>query len=280
MVKKIAFLDFWQGFIPTNNFLFHLFKQIINIEVVAPNKADIIIYSCFGNSHLRYNGVKKIFFTGENKRPNYNHCDYSISFDINDYSGRNIRIPLWYYYIDWFGVKSYNNPDYLIPVDYIDKPNIFNQKHKSKFCCAVFSNPVGTRVDMIKRLNTYKQVDCYGKPHALKLLDGERYKMDVISDYRFSLCFENTIYPGYYTEKLLHAKIAGTIPIYYSDSNMKIDFNSNSCLNLNDYESMEHLLEKVKEIDNNEKMYSEIYNEKLFNELSLDNIILKLKKIL
>ena len=29
-------------------------------------------------------------------------------------------------YIDWFNVGSYINPEYLIPINYIDKKNEFN----------------------------------------------------------------------------------------------------------------------------------------------------------
>lgn len=277
---KIAFLDFWYGFDSNNNFLIHLFKEVNNDIIVSnPHNADIIVFSCFGNEHIKYN-KKKIFFTGENKRPDYNTCDYSISFDFDDYNGKNIRIPLWYYYIDWFNKGSYNNPNYLIPVDYLDKPNIYNKTEKTKFCTAVFSRPEKSRIDMINLLNSYKKVDCYGSPHVLKLKDGEQYKLDVISNYKFSVCFENSIYNGYYTEKLLHAKIVGNIPIYYADKNISKDFNDKSFLNLSNYSNMNELFEHIKEIDNNETLYSEIINQKLFHKIGIEEIKEKLKKII
>jgi hypothetical protein len=283
-MNNVAFLDFWDNFNPNNNFLIHLFREINpNIQVVEPQLADTIIFSCFGNSNRMYGNKKKIFFTGENKRPDYNNCNYSISFDFDSYDDRNVRIPLWYYYIDWFNKGSYNNPDYLIPTNYLDnsEANIFSSKEKTKFCSAVFSNPVGTRVNMVNLLNSYKQVDCYGKPHPLKLQDGEQYKMNIISDYKFSVCFENTLFSGYYTEKLLHAKIAGNIPIYYSDKRMSEDFNPKSCLNLIDYKDMNEMFEHIKEIDNDETLYKQIYNEALFNgEINLDNIKKEMTRIL
>jgi alpha(1,3/1,4) fucosyltransferase len=39
-------------------------------------------------------------------------------------------------------------------------------------------------------------------------------KMDVLSQYRFSLCFENTPMLGYVTEKIFDCFYAGTVPIY------------------------------------------------------------------
>ncbi len=284
MINNIAFLDFWDKFNPNNNFLIHLFREVNpNINVVSPNEADTIIFSCFGQENRQFPNKNKIFFTGENKRPDYSNCNFSISFDFDDYNNRNVRIPLWYYYIDWFNKGSYSNPDFLIPVDYLSNGifNIYSNREKTKFCSSVFSNPVGTRMDMVNVLNQYKNVDCYGKPHALKIQDGEQYKMDIISDYKFSICFENTLHNGYYTEKLLHAKIAGNIPIYYSDKRMQEDFNPKSCLNLFDYKNMNELLEHVKEIDNDDKLYEQIYNEPLFKgDINLDKIKEKIQKII
>lgn len=39
-------------------------------------------------------------------------------------------------------------------------------------------------------------------------------KLSTLSGYRFALCFENTVFPGYITEKLLDCLFAGTIPVY------------------------------------------------------------------
>ena len=39
-------------------------------------------------------------------------------------------------------------------------------------------------------------------------------KVETLSEYKFSICFENTAYPGYVTEKIIDCLAAGTIPIY------------------------------------------------------------------
>lgn len=269
---KIAFLDFWDNFNPYNNFFIHSFKTIwTEIEISSPEDSDMIIYSCFGNSHFKYTGKKyKVFFTGENKRPDYSQCNKAISFDID--SNNNMRIPLWYLYIDWFNVKTYDNPNYLIPVSYIDKPNEFT-KNKTKFCSSVFSNPVSNRINFINKLNSYKKVDSFGKCNEFKLQDGEKYKLDTISDYKFNICFENSFSYGYYTEKILHAKVAGCIPIYESDSNYIIDFNKDCCLFNN-----ENIIEQIIQIDNNDYLYNQKLQQPLFNKLNIDGIFDKLSK--
>ena len=50
-----------------------------------------------------------------------------------------------------------------------------------------------------------------------EIAPGLRAKRSVLSRYRFAICFENTIFPGYLTEKLFDCLLAGCIPIYWGD---------------------------------------------------------------
>lgn len=263
---KISFIDFWGGFDPCNNFIYFLIKDIYNdVKVVDPNDADVLFCSAFGNQHFNFRNKKKIFYTGENVRPNLSLYDYSLSFDVDDHNGRNIRLPLWYFYIDWFNVKSYNNPNYLIPVSYLQGNNEFTDKPKDLFCCTVFSAPYPDRFNTINLINTYKKVDAFGKCNPMRLEEGERAKLDTVSNYKFSMCFENSIYPGYFTEKLLHAKISGTIPIYKAHPMLNIDFNEKCCINAYGLSNNE-ILDMIIDIDSNPNKYNDIFNEPLFNE--------------
>lgn len=42
-------------------------------------------------------------------------------------------------------------------------------------------------------------------------------KLDTLSRYKFTLCFENAIFPGYLTEKIFDALLAGSVPVYLGD---------------------------------------------------------------
>ncbi len=277
---KISFIDFWDGFQSDNNFLFYLFREVyFDLVLVEPSKADLIIFSVFGNENLKYNHCKKIFYTGENKRPDFNKCDYSITFDFEDYDGKNIRIPLWYYYIDWFKVGSYGNPSYLIPEKYLYEQNEFTKKEKIGFCSTVYSNPVGFRNQFVNLLNQYKKVDCFGKvPGFHSLPDGEKQKLEVISNYKFNICFENSLYPGYYTEKLLHAKVAGCVPIYFSDMRISEDFNQNSFINLSSYENIGEMIQTIVDLNENETKLKLLQSEPfLIEKIDLNSIYTKIK---
>jgi len=281
---KIAFVDFWPFFNPSNNFIIHLFKSIFeNVELTDPSSCDYLIYSWFGKNNKRYKNCKRIFFAGENLKPNFEECDYSFTNVFDSYEGKNIRIPYWYFYVDWFDVKSSGNPDWLIPMDYLLNENKFSKRDKEKFCCAVFTNPESTRVQMVETVRKYKNVDCFGKCHEIAIPQKQNHggfyeKVDVISKYKFSICFENAIEPGgFYTEKLLHAKIAGNIPVYWSDKRFSEDFNEKCCLNLINYSNMDDLLEDIIKIDNDKNEYNKILSEPLFiNMPCLDDISKKI----
>lgn len=282
---KISFVDFWPKFDPNNNFFLHLLRDIKeDVQVVYPEDSEIMIFGPFGNENSTYKNCKKIFYTGEDIKPNFKKCDYSLTFEFDDYEGKNIRLPLWYLYIDWFNVSTYSDPQWLIPVEYLNGNNEFTKKNKNKFCSIVFSNinkVYDLRIGSVEKFREYKSVDCFGKIHPNSIQEGEKNKLDVISNYKFSICFENSTTPGYFTEKLLHAKIAGTVPIYYSDKSFSRDFNPNCCLNYINFSSLDELYEKVIEIDQNEKLYKEFFEQPLFStKPNLDSFKKSILKIL
>ena len=279
---KVCFSDFWGTFNPNNNFFIHIVRELYeNVEVVNPEDADVMFFSVFGNENGRYKNCKKIFFTGENIRPNFNRCDYSLTFDFDTNQGRNFRLPLWHLYIDWFGVGTYDDPQWLIPESYLYGENEFTIKRKGEFCSIVYGKSIESRILAVKNISRYKHVDVWGKANPnFPLPDGEKYKLDMISNYKFSLCYENSVTPGYHTEKLLHGMVAGNIPIYYGDKTVDQDFNSSRFINAVDM-SDDELVEKIAEIDSSDKLYNEILSQPIFDKkVSLDDVTTFLSEVL
>ncbi len=74
----------------------------------------------------------------------------------------------------------------------------------------------------------------YGIPYkyykaALSVYKGTvEDKITTMSNYRFALCIENIIYPGYITEKIFDCLFAGCIPIYYGAPDIQ-DFIPENC---------------------------------------------------
>ena len=271
---KIGFADFWYDFDPNRNFFRYLFSQFTDVEVVHPNDADVVIFTCYGKipynvnqifTNTEYSGKKKIFFTGENIRPDYNNVDYAFTFDFDD-NPKNIRMPLWLLQIDWFDQVGYGNPKYVIPYSEI-YDNKFIKKEKSKFCSFVFNNKAPYREEIVKKLSRYKKVDCYGNIHG-NWFNGEDMKLDIISNYKFNICSENKYGYGYVTEKLPQCMDALCIPLYIgckdtNKINYKI-FNINRVLFMDKSDSLEKLKELLESPD---KQY-EIYKQPIFNDNS------------
>lgn len=286
---KVGFIDFWDDFDVKNNFFIHLISSIYdNVLVTSPEDCDFLFFSCFGDSNLmnQYQNKKRIFYTGENLRRNeYLHklnlmsnCDICLSFDLDE-DDKKIRLPLWILQIDWFGKINYSNPLFTIHPDKIDD-NIYYNKIKRKFCSIVYNGQSTHRLEAINELSKYKLVDIYGNKYG-NIGNGEDKKLDVISEYKFNICFENSIYPGYYTEKPLHAKIAGCVPIYWSDENISVDFNYKAFINLSDFSNMKEMVNFIIEIDKDDFKFNKIKSENLFkgenHRLLFETIVLKFK---
>jgi hypothetical protein len=75
---------------------------------------------------------------------------------------------------------------------------------------------------------------------------------------------ENTYAPGYTTEKILEAFASNCIPIYYGDPLAVQDFNPKAFINAHDFDNMDALMQRVKEIDTNDELYWQILQESPF----------------
>ena len=75
-------------------------------------------------------------------------------------------------------------------------------------------------------------------------------KISTVGNYRFALCFENCIYPGYLTEKIFDCFFAGTIPIYLGAPDVQ-ELIPNQCFidfrEFNDFVKLGSFLESIDE---------------------------------
>lgn len=281
---KLHISNFWPSFDYTNNFFVELFKDIYNQDVIFTNINDCnlcLIADCNIPPELDKTKTKTICFTGEPKKIDFSLCDYYFTFDP-DFE-KNVRLPLWNLYINYYKIKNNKNLYNPILVEKI-KNNEWSEKEKIHFCVAPFSVMEKHRTFYFNLLNTYKKTDGFGSPFG----NGDPEKDEVkkynkISDYKFCMSFENTDKLGYVTEKLFQAKVAGCIPIYWGNKLALQDFNPKSFIYVNNFSTLEESLNYVKYIDSSEEEFKKIKNEPLFlidPKTNLENIKIKIKNMI
>jgi hypothetical protein len=77
-------------------------------------------------------------------------------------------------------------------------------------------------------------------------------KLATICNYRFNLCLENCEYPGYLTEKIFDAMLAGTVPVYWGAPDVT-DFIPQECfIDLRSFSDWDELWERLATMTHNE----------------------------
>lgn len=250
---KINFTDFWGDFSKTENIFMGMLANVFEIEI--SNKPDISIYSCFGNDFLKYS-CPKIYYTAENKRPDFKECDFAMTFDYGWPADKHYRLPLYRWNGDLEKLTAHRDAEAII-------------KQKTKFCCMVVSNANGAeRNAFYQELNEYKNVDSGGK--FLNNVGGPvENKMEFIKDYKFVLSFENSSFPGYTTEKIIEPMFAQSVPVYWGSNKIQEEFNDKSFINVHQYKSMNDAVEAIIKIDQDDLLYKQYLAAPFFNNNKL-----------
>ena len=92
-------------------------------------------------------------------------------------------------------------------------------------------------------------------------------KLNIIKNYKFHFVIENASLNGWITEKIFHAYLAGTVPIYLGAPDINDFVPSNSYINYMDFKDLDDLYKFLKNIDN---LSYESYLESARNYLESD----------
>ena len=279
----VLFTDMWEGFNPEYNMFLLMMSEALkyadkDLQITGystktiPNglQPNVLIFGPFGSEWKQntWKSVKKVHFTGDNSQPQQGDgVELNLGYAHADFVNQSyIRFPLWMIEIDWFGsdLDRINNPKPL-PIDRCTKVYPGEIIDKAKFCAFVVTNPCNpVRNNAFHWLSQYKKVDSAGRLFnnvgdeifaGLGGGGGELKKHDFLRKYKFCLAYENSMSPGYTTEKLLHAKAAGCIPIYWGDPKVERDFQTAGFIDARRMSSPEELIAAVKNIDENSSEY-------------------------
>ena len=266
---QLAFVDMWVDFQQSHNTIVAaLTSRGIDFDI-NQESPNLIIFGPFGYEHKKWPGVRKIFYTGESLKPLLgDDIVLNIGFRRN-VTMNYFRLPIWMTELNWFNndVSNYKNPE-PFPLDYFVK----NTSGRSKFCAFVASNPSCVkRNTLFNIISRYKKVDSAGLLFSnTEIIEGgpggsggQHLKVNFYKKYKFVLACENESSYGYVTEKIVHAKLAGCVPIYWGDPLIDLEFNPSSFINVNRFSSVDDLLKRIKELDESEEKWLKISNEPL-----------------
>jgi alpha(1,3/1,4) fucosyltransferase len=272
-VLRIGFLDMWEGFDATDNFFVDALRSLetgYDIQGVKDvHNIQLLIRGPFGSEWTGVDpSVPNVMFSGERVPPGIYH-DERISLFLTHNpleNERQMRLPLWPLFLDWFGkletfpTRASRNPNCL-PVVGAFKSEVVNGR--KDFCAFVVSNPTNIDRNMaFHALNKWRPVHSAGAflnniggPIPCSYGGGgggDQAKVAYLRDHEYCLCYENSVAPGYVTEKLLHAKLAGCIPLYRGPVEAAQDFDPEGFVQIQDGEDIVEVV-KALELDPEKK---------------------------
>jgi len=277
-IIRVGFCDMWHEFNPSYNFFTLLLTnhlnaitspaKIVGVDVnsyvVGSEEIDLLIFGPFGQRWSKVNkSIPKVHYTGENTGP-VRRDDVQLNLGFEHNTDKYLRFPLWLLEIDWFSAdpEKIVNPKPVPLESCINVPSTLLDA-KDKFCSFIVSNPKQpVRNNAFKVLTKYKQVDSAGRlfNNVGDILaagpgggGGELKKHQFLKSYKFSIAYENTMSPGYTTEKYLHAKAAGCVPIYWGDSG-NADFDMEGCIDARGL-TEDALIETVRKVDTDNELW-------------------------
>lgn len=243
---RIAGADLGRNMTMDKYFFYHFLAKHFPLEVVPPEEADFLLYCSFGFKHEKFKGVK-IFFTGENKSPNFHECDYALTHEPIE-SVRHFRLP---YYAQ---IHLTNNLDFNA---LNTRPPITIEQwraEKTKFCNFIYRNHVcKARNKLFHALSAYKRVESGGQ--LFNNIGGRvENKLELQSTCKFSIAYENEEHLGYTTEKIFDALLSRSIPIYWGNPNIAQDFNSAAFIHARDFATQRELIDYIRQVDADDEL--------------------------
>jgi len=218
---------------------------------------------------------KKILFQGEppTVMPGvYGNINRLVKFYDELYFSSKINHPKCsYYHIPQVynnilpGYWEKRNRKFLVMINSNRKPHSFSRRvdkyglyHKELF---------SERIKAIEFFNRTKEIDLYGhdwdKPpfspyQAYSSALKEAYKGSVeskyekMAEYKLAICFENSITPGYITEKIFDCFYVGTVPIYLGAPDIREYIPKDCFIDMRDFKNYTDLRRFLKSLTEKE----------------------------
>jgi len=265
MTKKVKVSAADQGWNPISEYLIRLLGKRYEVEI-SFNKPDLFFSNGRCESSVPKDrdlagvGCLRVFTSTENVKPNFSLYDYAFTFGDTD--DRNFQFPNF--------VRQHEFQQ-LRTQQYIDEVREYRTFPKTEFCNFIYSNqPKNSgncfrdrRIAFAQRLMSYqyKRLDCPGESlnnMPSINIEGVAFKwtkLEFIKRHKFTIAFENHCSPHYVTEKIYHPLLVNSIPIYWGSPKIAEYFNPEALINCHDYDSFDHVIDRIIEVDNDDDLY-------------------------
>ena len=289
-IIRLAYASMWPNMAPSimpqDYFFEYVLSQYYNV-VYDQQSPDVLIYSVFGDAPDIYSHnphTLRIAYSGEVQDPQ-GPADLFLGFH-NHNTPYYHRLPLWALYTQWDNLKApyavANNPlagqgshHVNTSASHVTDPlthpmrmsNLLTKHTRShsptKFCNFTYSRPSKDRIEFFLQLNRYKKIHSTG---AVYNNTGYRLgnKVLELADWKFTIAFENTVLPGYVTEKLIEPLAAGSVPIYAGGEMAVNDFNPQAFIRLSDFQNWDDAIGYIKLVDSNLDLYNQYLEAPVF----------------
>jgi hypothetical protein len=304
MTVTVRFSDFWNDSDSTiDKFLVPLIENVYQAEVRLVNDSrvfvDLEVFSVFPpksnfsrralnriskysretsrlmEGRIQSNSSKRIWFSGESKRaPLANQYDAYLGYEPEGLLPNLHYLPLWVLNFDNFGKgPAHGFTSIQTSQEQLLLPRKYSRATKANFCCAFLGNPTSFRLGILKKLGEIEPIGLFGSAFGNKVSD----KLLVSSNYKFSFTFENNLYPGYVTEKLLEGYLSQNVPLYWGLDSLNY-FNPKAFVNLSKFENFEEFMTEVKALNADEDLYAQTYEQPLLNRtFDIADLVKKLR---
>jgi hypothetical protein len=200
---------------------------------------------------------KNIWYSGENVRAPQGTWDGFLTFDTNLSKDRCAYFPLWF-------LTSTNLFKSTTETYWGGKVPTINELiegreltvRRKKFAVSFIGRSYSMRLHALEVLAKVGKVDVFGEAARNQL----KTPSIIAKKYRYVMCFENDLYPGYVTEKPLEAYLTGAIPLYFGLDNLGY-LNSKAVINLCDFKNINEWINYINEVENNPSIFRKIYEQ-------------------
>lgn len=252
---RVLFTDFWARFQLDTFWICRFLSE--HFEVILDQaQPDLVVFSDYGIDHLSYR-CTKLYYSHEVVDPTKQSiprdnmlCDYSFSFHGDKGRHHYFSLLVEDTFFEELRCGSFG-PELLR----------LRAAPKTRFCNFVYGNErPKERIRFCNALMEYKRVDCPGKvlnnhpPFDTHTYEYAR-KYEFLSKYKFTITFENQSKVHYTTEKILHAFVAGSVPVYWGNPEVALLFNPRSFINCHDFATLTEAIEWVKAVDQDDALF-------------------------